>query len=262
MARFDGEKFDPAQRGRGGIGCGGKNKIGPISPTSHIFCAASVQRFIGLSKRMRIPYPFCNSEQQSECNILFGLAIASELYIVANQGRLFEVGGELCNLNSRQIRRHRSPDRHASWRRPCRRHAGQGATRAAASVRLERLLCWRLRRRRLDGPGDHIRSVQSTLVWAMRRRREWQRRRSFATPVIYNMTTSFNGGGRIGYNWQPTPYTLLGLENDFGYLHLKGSVVMNASRAPYLRQPLQNWAIGTTPTLRASARWTAMRCSI
>src|SRR3984957_17640939 len=30
---------------------------------------------------------------------------------------------------------------------------------------------------------------------------------------------SFIGAGRIGYNWQPTPYTLLGLENDVGYLH-------------------------------------------
>jgi outer membrane immunogenic protein len=43
----------------------------------------------------------------------------------------------------------------------------------------------------------------------------------------YDMGTSFNGGGRIGYNWQPTPYTLLGLENDFGYLHLKGSTNIN-----------------------------------
>jgi outer membrane immunogenic protein len=48
-------------------------------------------------------------------------------------------------------------------------------------------------------------------------------------PVNYDMKTSFNGGGRIGYNWQPTPYTLLGLENDFGYLHLKGSILMNAA---------------------------------
>jgi outer membrane immunogenic protein len=49
----------------------------------------------------------------------------------------------------------------------------------------------------------------------------------FATNSVYDMNTSFNGGVRIGYNWQPTPYTLLGLENDFGYLHLKGSDVMN-----------------------------------
>jgi outer membrane immunogenic protein len=45
----------------------------------------------------------------------------------------------------------------------------------------------------------------------------------FPTGSLYDMKSSFNGGGRIGYNWQPTPYTLLGLENDFGYLHLKGS---------------------------------------
>ena len=50
-------------------------------------------------------------------------------------------------------------------------------------------------------------------------------------PVNYDMSTSFNGGGRIGYNWQPTPYTLLGLENDFGYLHLKGSILMNPAIA-------------------------------
>jgi outer membrane immunogenic protein len=43
----------------------------------------------------------------------------------------------------------------------------------------------------------------------------------------YDMGTSFNGGGRIGYNWQPTPYTLIGLENDFGYLHLKGATNIN-----------------------------------
>jgi len=48
-------------------------------------------------------------------------------------------------------------------------------------------------------------------------------------PVNYDMKSSFNGGGRIGYNWQPTPFTLLGLENDFGYLHLKGSILMNAA---------------------------------
>src|SRR5580700_9201657 len=51
----------------------------------------------------------------------------------------------------------------------------------------------------------------------------------FAPNATYDMKSSFNGGGRIGYNWQPTPYTLLGLENDFGYLHLKGSILMNAA---------------------------------
>jgi outer membrane immunogenic protein len=50
----------------------------------------------------------------------------------------------------------------------------------------------------------------------------------FPVTTLYDMKSSFNGGGRIGYNWQPTPYTLLGLENDFGYLHLKGSNLMNA----------------------------------
>ena len=38
------------------------------------------------------------------------------------------------------------------------------------------------------------------------------------------MNPSFNGGGRIGYNWQPNPYTLIGLENDLGYVQsAKGS---------------------------------------
>jgi outer membrane immunogenic protein len=46
-------------------------------------------------------------------------------------------------------------------------------------------------------------------------------------PVAYDMRTSFIGGGTVGYNWQPTPFTLVGLENDIGYLHLKGSIVMN-----------------------------------
>jgi outer membrane immunogenic protein len=41
------------------------------------------------------------------------------------------------------------------------------------------------------------------------------------------MKPSFVGGGTIGYNWQPTPYTLIGLENDIGYLHLTGSIVAN-----------------------------------
>jgi outer membrane immunogenic protein len=41
------------------------------------------------------------------------------------------------------------------------------------------------------------------------------------------MTSSFTGGGRIGYNWQPTPYLVLGLENEFGYMKLKGTANMN-----------------------------------
>ena len=47
-------------------------------------------------------------------------------------------------------------------------------------------------------------------------------------PAIYDMKPSFVGGGTIGFNWQPTPYTLIGLENIIGYLHLTGSTVMNA----------------------------------
>lgn len=50
---------------------------------------------------------------------------------------------------------------------------------------------------------------------------------NFAAPAPYDMNPSFIGGGTIGYNWQPTPFTLIGLENDFGYLHLKGSATIN-----------------------------------
>jgi outer membrane immunogenic protein len=46
-------------------------------------------------------------------------------------------------------------------------------------------------------------------------------------PVTYNFDTSFTGGGEIGYNWQPTMYTLLGVENKYGYMHLHSSIVMN-----------------------------------
>jgi outer membrane immunogenic protein len=50
---------------------------------------------------------------------------------------------------------------------------------------------------------------------------------NFAPAASYDMKPSFIGGGTIGYNWQPTPFTLIGLENDFGYLHLKGSTTIN-----------------------------------
>lgn len=46
-------------------------------------------------------------------------------------------------------------------------------------------------------------------------------------PITYDMNSSFTGGGRVGYNWQATPFLLLGLENDYGYLQLKGSGNMN-----------------------------------
>jgi outer membrane immunogenic protein len=57
------------------------------------------------------------------------------------------------------------------------------------------------------------------------------------------MGTSFNGGGRIGYNWQPTPYTLLGLENDFGYLHLKGSTNINTA-LPFIGAEIATTKLG------------------
>ena len=48
-------------------------------------------------------------------------------------------------------------------------------------------------------------------------------------PVHYGLQSSFIGGGTIGYNWQmPSSNFVLGLENEIGYLHQQGSVVMNA----------------------------------
>jgi outer membrane immunogenic protein len=46
-------------------------------------------------------------------------------------------------------------------------------------------------------------------------------------PTGYDMRSSFIGGGTVGVNWQPTPFTLLGLENNYGYLQLKGSIVQD-----------------------------------
>jgi outer membrane immunogenic protein len=46
-------------------------------------------------------------------------------------------------------------------------------------------------------------------------------------PTPFDMKPSFLGGGTVGYNWQPTPYTLLGLENNFGYLNIKGSIAQD-----------------------------------
>jgi outer membrane immunogenic protein len=46
-------------------------------------------------------------------------------------------------------------------------------------------------------------------------------------PTGYDMRSSFIGGGTVGVNWQPTPFTLLGLENNYGYLNLKGSITQN-----------------------------------
>jgi outer membrane immunogenic protein len=65
-----------------------------------------------------------------------------------------------------------------------------------------------------------------------------------APTAAYDMGTSFIGGGRIGYNWQPTPYTLLGLENDFGYLHLKGSTDINAAFFPIIGSEIATTKLG------------------
>jgi outer membrane immunogenic protein len=48
-------------------------------------------------------------------------------------------------------------------------------------------------------------------------------------PYNYNLNSSFIGGGTIGWNWQaPSSNFVFGFENEIGYIHLNGSVVMNA----------------------------------
>src|SRR5579864_8335080 len=46
-------------------------------------------------------------------------------------------------------------------------------------------------------------------------------------PTAYDMKPSFVGGVTVGANWQPTPFTLIGIENNYGWLNLKGSIVQN-----------------------------------
>jgi outer membrane immunogenic protein len=68
---------------------------------------------------------------------------------------------------------------------------------------------------------------------------------AFGVPIAsYDMNSSFVGGGTIGYNWQPTPYTLLGLENDIGYIHLKGSILMNPAFSPPLQSETATTKLG------------------
>jgi outer membrane immunogenic protein len=45
--------------------------------------------------------------------------------------------------------------------------------------------------------------------------------------TAYDMRSSFVGGGTVGANWQPTPFTLIGIENNYGYMNLKGSITQN-----------------------------------
>ncbi len=48
-------------------------------------------------------------------------------------------------------------------------------------------------------------------------------------PLGYSLKTGFLGGGTIGWNWQsPGSRFVFGLENEIGYVHVKGSAVMNA----------------------------------
>jgi len=59
-------------------------------------------------------------------------------------------------------------------------------------------------------------------------------------PLSYAMSPSFAGGGEVGYNWQPTPFTLLGLENKFGYMHVTGSLLANGFDTTY-KTTVGNW---------------------
>jgi outer membrane immunogenic protein len=63
-------------------------------------------------------------------------------------------------------------------------------------------------------------------------------------PTPYNFDASFTGGGEIGYNWQPTPFTLLGFENKFGYMNLKASIIANPFPAVGLGDTVYNTKIG------------------
>jgi outer membrane immunogenic protein len=45
--------------------------------------------------------------------------------------------------------------------------------------------------------------------------------------TAYDMKSSFVGGFTVGANWQPTPFTLIGIENNYGWLNLKGSITQN-----------------------------------
>ena len=47
----------------------------------------------------------------------------------------------------------------------------------------------------------------------------------YTAPYSYTTSASFIGGGTVGYNWQigKTPY-LIGLEGEYGYLSMEGSV--------------------------------------
>ena len=115
----------------------------------------------------------------------------------------------------------------SAWRRQRGGHAGQSAeSAAAAGVRLERLLYRRLCGCRVDGPGkyERIRALLTALAACLA---AGSGTYNGVQTTAYDMRSSFVGGGTVGDNWQPTPYTLIGLENNYGYLNLKGSITQN-----------------------------------
>lgn len=69
-------------------------------------------------------------------------------------------------------------------------------------------------------------------------------------PLDYSLGTSFIGGGTIGWNWQsPGSRFVFGFENEIGYLHLRGSAVMNAPPSAMATRPrARRSVIGTMPT--------------
>ena len=46
-------------------------------------------------------------------------------------------------------------------------------------------------------------------------------------PTPYNMPTGFTGGGEFGYKCMPNAFTVVGLEDKFGFLHLHSSIVLD-----------------------------------
>ncbi len=55
----------------------------------------------------------------------------------------------------------------------------------------------------------------------------------YGAPFSYGLSDSITGGGTIGCNWQPSSQVVLGLEGEFGYMRMTGSVI-NPNSVPTL----------------------------
>lgn len=53
-------------------------------------------------------------------------------------------------------------------------------------------------------------------------------------PINYGLKTGFSGGGTVGYNWQVSPYVVVGLENKLGYFHVHASASLNDPGFPQI----------------------------